>query len=479
MSERVHWKRRLLTGANAAIVSVFVVAIVVVAVDLAGRYRLRWDVSADGLSTLRPETEAVIEAVGRADKAVKITAFSAQQKGDEAWVKDRAVRDLLREIALRTDAIEIQFVDFDADRLTAERLGVSRYGTVVVEGPDDRVDISDRDLFRRNKEKGWDFVGEPVVARAVHQVLTSSRRVVYLLQGHGERTVDATGPRGLGAWIGLLENHGFEVSPLDLLRDAEGAAPAIPEDTHAVLIVGATAPLAPVEEEALVEYLGRGGRLGVFIDPGGSFPRALDLFGVRTQAGVVFDTVAVFPHEDRPVLRYGAHPVTEGLVEGNVTTMVAHAAPVDVAAAEGMVVTPLLATSRRGWIERGTERPAVYVEGEDGPGPASVVVALEATPPHPKVNAGRVTRAVVSGDTDLLTEELIGDGPGNSTFAVNVVRWLTGDDDGLWRVGRPPGVRRLALSVGQLRLVQWVVLAGLPLLAVLAGAVVWWGRRGR
>lgn len=476
-----HWKRRLLTGTNALLVTLLAVAIVAVAVELAGRYRARVDLSADALSTLRPETEAALAGLEQTGTTVRITAFSAQRKGQQAWVKDRMMRDLLRELELASDRVQTRFVDFDQDRLTAEELGVSRYGTVVVEGADDRVDISDRDLFRRRRgeQQGVDFLGEPAVTRAITQVMSDEPRKLYLLEGHGEIRLSTSGPRGLGVLVGLLENQGWTVEELNLLRSAEGGPPLVPEDASVVAMVGPTAQLSPPEASALGEYLARGGALGVFVDPGGVLPELVEDLGVRRLPGVVYDTVAVFPHEDRPVLGYRSHPITEDLAASGTTTVVAHAAPIERARVEGAVAQPLIISSRRGWIERGSERPAVYDAATDGAGPVLVALALRVGPPHPAINLGRVSRVLVMGDSDALTDELMADGPGNTTFAVNSLRWLAGDEERMSWVGRPTDRRRLSLSTTQLRVVQWLVLGLMPLLAVLAGALMWWMRRDR
>ncbi len=474
--ERMHWRRRLATGTNAAFVTVFVVTIAVLSVDLAGHWRIRWDLSADAVATLQPETYGVLEAVDAADRAVTVTAFSSQRKDQEAVFRDRMVKDLLRELEYRSVHVTTRFVDFDGDRLTAEALGVTRYGTIVVQGGTQRIDLIDREIFRgRGKGDGreLEFLGESAVARAISQVLAERARHVYVLEGHGEKKLEGGGAEGLSGLATLLENQGYEVAGLDLLRDREQqGAPAIPGDADALLVVGPTAPLTPEEDAAVSAYLARGGSVGYFVDPGGFVPRFLEVAGVTVPSGVVLDQVRVFPYEDRPVLRYGRHAVTEELVDANTVTIVALAAPLSLARRDGIEANDLLVTSRTGWTERGEERPSKYDEGTDDVGPITVGAAISL--------AGRApARLVAIGDADVLTDELIGDGPGNATFAVNVSRWLVGDDERMSAVGRPSAIRRLTLSQEQLSMIGWVVLAILPLVSVLAGGAVWSARRGR
>ena len=79
----------------------------------------------------------------------------------------------------------------------------------------------------------------------------------------------------------------------------------------------------------------------------------------------------------------------------------------------------------------------------------------------------------------MLTDELMTDGPGNTTFAVNTLRWLLGDDDRMALVGRARPIRKLTLGPDDLTRVGWVVMAGMPLLVFLCGLLVVFMRRGR
>ena len=81
-----------------------------------------------------------------------------------------------------------RFVDFDRERLSAEALGVTEYGTVVVQRGEQRVDLADRELFRRvgkGADQRLEFLGEAAINRAFSQLMSDTRRVVYALVGHG------------------------------------------------------------------------------------------------------------------------------------------------------------------------------------------------------------------------------------------------------------------------------------------------------
>lgn len=476
------WRRRLLTGTNAILVMVLVIATVFLIVGLTSRYRARWDLSEDALSTLAPETLAALEGVEANRASIEIVAFSAQKRDQEAWVRDRTMKDFLREVEYSSPMVSTRFVDFDKERLVAESWGVSSYGTVVVqlEGGSDRVDIVEREVFRRKgrgADRSVEFLGEASVTRAILQLLATEGRSVYLLQGHGERRLTDTSGAGLSELAKLLENQGWSVDELDLVRDADGGPMAVPADADAVLMAGPRTPLMPEEEAALRSFVADGGRVGFFVDPGGHVPDLMEQLGVVRPEGVVLDTRAIHPYIDRPVLSYGQHLITDDLIEDGSITVLAHLAALEVGEQEGARADKLLRTSRFGWIERSGDTR--LQEEVDVVGPHTVAWALTYTGKHPLVHSGRRARVLAVGDSDLLTDDLLTEGPGNRTFSVNSVRWLVGEDERMSRVGRATSVRRLALSEQQLSMIRWLVIALLPLIAVLVGGAVYTSRRGR
>jgi hypothetical protein len=474
-------ERRLATGVNAVLVGVLVVAVTATLVVLAERIRTRFDLSEDGASTLSPETVAGLSRLDGSGEWVRVTAFSSQRKDAESSERDRFVRDLLRELDLRSTGLSTRFVDFDRDRLLAESLGVSRYGTVVVEGKDDRVDVIDRELFRhsgKGKERRLEFVGEAPIAAALEQVLARHVTRLYSLKGHGEHELF---DRGLGEWkalSSLIDGQGFSFRTIDLLRDADdGAAPTVPEDADAVILLGPRAPLAASEDVALRDYLARGGSVGFFVDPGGAIPTLLADVGVVVPDGVVLDREVIYPFTDRPLLRYRSHAITAPLVADEAATVVARAAPLALSTIDGVTASPLLGTGRTGWIERGDLRAPVYDPGVDGEGPVDVAVALQIQRPHPLVRHAPSARILVVGDSDIASDEVLAEGPGNPTFVSNSLRWLARADERMGKVGRPTRVRRIALTPEQLVVVQAAAVGGPAGLALLFGLSLLWARR--
>lgn len=484
------WRRRLTHGSNASLVTVLGLAIVALLYVAAMQTRLRWDFTEEGRNTLSADMRAKLALLDADGVPVQITAFTAQRGHEDARVKDRFMRDMLREIGVNSTVVDWRVVDFDRERLTAERFSVTEYSHVVVQRGEARVDIRSRDLFRRTgtgASRRVMFSGETAFAGAFSQLHTPKRRVVYMLTGHAERSIADRGPSGLSDFADALGVERYDTEALNLMGvDSSIGAPSVPDDAAVVVISGPERALSNHEEDALLTFMGRGGGVMVAIDPAQPIPALLGRLGVSVASGSVMDTKVVYPFWDRPIPVLARHPVTEGLSSAGLYPVLAHVAPLSVAdaAEEGVSMSPVLTTSRRGWVERGGEvvqGAPVYDDGIDGEGPVTMAVAAQLRPGTAWVRAGRKpARVMVVGDSEFMGNGLFLEGPGNSTFALDAVHWLAGADLRVASVGaRKQKARKLAISKEQLDTLRVVSMGVLPLMVGLLGAAVRWGRRGR
>ncbi len=484
------WRRRIAYGSNATLVSVMIIGVLVLVYLLADSQRVRWDLSADALNTLQQDTEAKLRVLDDEQVPVRITAFTYQRGKDDTVLRDRAVRDLLVELDLRSEVLEYRIVDFDRERLTAEKLGVTDYGTVVVQRGEDRIDLRDRDMFRRNPRSAdlpFDFLGEGALSRSFAQLLAPTRRVAYVLQGHGEPSPTDRGATGLSELVTALDLERYEVAPLDLLRtDREGRGPVVPEDAAFVVVAGLRSGLTPQEDDALLAYLSGGGSVLLALEAGQAAPSFLPRLGLLQLEGVAMDTVLVFPFRDRPVPVYRDHAITQALRQSQKISVLAAPAPLRATEPlpEGVRHSPLLVGGRESWIERGGPSEgggAAYQAELDAPGPTLMAVAVDLLPGGELVRRTRPpAKVLVVGDAEWLTNGLLLEGPGNRDLAVAAAQWLAGDEARLSAtVGRPTAQRRLALTGQETERIRLISLLLLPGLVALIGLFTWWGRRGR
>ena len=484
------WRRRLAYGSNATVVTLIVGAILVLLYVGAMQTRVAWDWTDEGRNTLTSDMVAKLALLDADGEPVMVTAFTAQRGTPDARFKNRTIRDLLTAIGTQSQTVDWRVVDFDQERLTAERLGVTQYSHVVVQRGGDRVDIRARDSFRSTGSKDnrqTRFLGEGAIARAFSQLHTPKRRVVYALSGHGERDAEGRGPEGLSDLSDALDLERYELESLDLMAtQRSGDVPTVPSDAAVVLIAGASAGMTPHENDAIVSHISRGGGVIVAVDPGTPTPAFLRRLGVGVLSGVVADKRVVFPFWDRPIPVLQPHPLTASLRTGQLVPVMAHIAPINLAdpMPTGIRAGALMTTSRDGWIERAGRLEGgapVFDEGVDGVGPVTFGVGLEIRPATEWVSADAPpARIVVLGDSDFLSNGLLSDGPGNTTLALESVHWASGADARVSSVGaRRQKVRRLAISAEQLKTVRVVSLGLLPVFFGLIGMAVRFSRRGR
>ncbi|GDX78600.1 hypothetical protein LBMAG42_04110 [Deltaproteobacteria bacterium] len=479
-------QRRFAAGSNAVLVSVFAIAAACVGYLLVDLHRVRLDLSADQGSVLLADTRTKLALLDKDGKPVVVTAFSGQRGKKDSYFKDRALEDLLEELDYNSQVVEVHLVDFDKDRLTAEKLGVTDYSTVVVQRGEARVDIKDRELFKRvgkAEERHLEFLGEQAVNRAFSQLMAENKRVVYALIGHGELDPDNHDLGGLSEAVAVLAQDDYELKRLDFVRQRDMEVPRVPDDAAAVAVLRPKLPIPALEEDLLLAYLSGGGSILLAVDPDSPVPGLLGRMGVAIPSGRVLDKLLVFPYPDRPVPRYKSHPITKDLSEDSLVTVLSGIAPVQpsVPPMEGIRSTIVLETGRDGWIDRGGELKngqALYEPDLDGAGPATMAVALDVSRDSGLVKKG-AARVLVVGDADLFTNSLLAEGPGNASFILNSFRWLVGDEDRISVVGRPASKRRLALTAEDGEQIRWLAIGFGPLLVVLLGAAVWATRRGR
>jgi hypothetical protein len=476
-------RRVLAHGSNATLVTIMVLGVLVGLYALTDAYRARVDFSEGSQNTLQADTLQKLSLLDQDGSEVTITAFTNQRGKEDSSFKDRAVKDLLKEVGAHSNAVKWKVVDFDRERLTAESLGVTDYGRIVLQ----------RELFRRvgkGKDRRVEFVGESALSRGFSQLMTPSRRAVYVLTGHGELDPKGSGPDGMSELIGELDKERYDVETLDLIATTrEGELPSIPDDAEVVFVARPVRDLTPQEEDALLGWVGRGGAVLIAGDVGTPEPELLKRLDLSYSDGVALQPEMQVPYRDRPIPVYGRHPVTTDLLEGKLVTVLSHPAAIrrPDTLPEGVKADALLKTTRGGWIDRGGELVgggAVFEPDIDIKGPHDLAYAVTIRPGTDLVRPGKPqSRVVVVGDADLFSNAIVGEAPGNAVFGVNLIHWLAGDDRRLGvtvgTVGRATRVRRLALTEEDLSVLRWVSIGLMPIVVFALGIATWLSRRGR
>lgn len=112
--------------------------------------------------------------------------------------------------------------------------------------------------------------------------------------------------------------------------------------------------------------------------------------------------------------------------------------------------------------------------GKDIKGPLTVAVSGSvSTGAGEKKKEGRF---VALGTSSLAANAYLGF-QGNRDLVMNMVDWLSADEDLISIRPKPPESQQLNLTTQQMRKLLFGGVFGLPLLIIVAGTTVWWRRR--
>ena len=488
-------QRRLVSGSLLGAGVVLALLLFVIANYFGWKYYARWDWTSAKLFTISEKTSNVLAELDRDVEVIAFLSPAEQLYGP--------INELLTSYQEASDKLSVRYVDPEKNLLEAQSL-VDRYeiaqlNVVIFDAGDDRrvvdtADLADFDYSGMQTGQGvrmTGFRGEQIFTSTLVELMENRKPRILFTSGHGELSLDDFSSRGLSIARDLLGKDNFELEEWVTLGEA-----AVPEGTDLIVIAGPTSNFVQPELDLLASHLESGGRLLALIDPvltaeGGFTQTGLEpllrQFGAELADDVVVDPANPLPFfgaETIFVNIYGDHVITRALDQAQLPVIVPLGRSVRAAAGvEGLAITELMLTSVEGWGETDLDNlDQVALDDADIPGPVSLAVAVQAAgeaeespSPEPR-EASADLRLVVIGDSDFATNSQMQNVP-NATFLANSLNWLV-DRETL--VGIPPKAPeqvRLNLTRGELSRIFWLVLVGLPGLALATGVAIYYRRR--
>ena len=461
-----------------------VVLVAAVAVLLLGmlaltRHDTHVDLTREKLYTPSPQAMAVVAGLR---EPVKLTYFFQGQDPNAL-----RARELLLQMARLNPLLVVDAIDPEKQPSLAATRGVKVSNAALIEARGRRVLVQGTD--------------EAEFAVGIQRVLRERVVQVCFIEGHNEYSIDneefhthldsasshshddaaskviETTGHGIGRLRRSLEALGYDVARVPL-----ATLPAVPSDCALLVAANPRNTWLPGESASLRTYLQRGGAFLLLADLGfeleGGLAALLADLGIKPLQAVVIDRLSHYGSDAEmvAVTGYEPHPVTARVAY----SFFPGVRPLQlVKPVPGVVVQALAKSSDQG-ISRAVapaEGRLAGGEGEpaaDDPSPAPRVLAAASEGKLPDGTGN--FRVLVVGDADFASNSFY---PymANSDLTLAMVRWLV-REEGLAavnaRVAAPPLV---LLTAAQTQAVYLVTTLGLPLLAVLAGLLVWWKRR--
>lgn len=470
--------RQVRYGGNAVLMSLLFIGIIAIAAFMSQRYSKRLDLTANRAFSISEQTVKVLDNL---DRPIKVWAFYGPY-GNSA-----GVNTLLKSYAASSRGkLSYEMVDPDARPTMAMQYGL-------VEGESDIIILESGD--RRQKVTGG---AESDITSGILKLSRGQPKVVYLLTGHGERSFEDTTQQGILLAKQALERDNYVVRTLNLLTGATSGMTAttgitvpgsvsgsgglqqfasIPADAAAIIVFAPKAPIVEGEWQILSSWLNQGGKLFLLMDaldpPSGLEDVLLTNWGLRVRNDLVIDPVgAALGDAATLVINRGSFsPITKDL-RAEMILPGARSIELPKETTLETTIVPLAQTSDASWGETDIANlnRVRADQGQDAIG--SLIVAVTAE----RDAGGSKARLALYGNARFATDRWIGTG-GNLEFFVNAVNWLAEDEQLISIRPRPPEQRMLFIPPTDARLIAFGAVAGLPLLVLGLGAIVWWRRR--
>jgi ABC-type uncharacterized transport system involved in gliding motility auxiliary subunit len=205
------------------------------------RFNKSWDVTAEGINTLSPESVKLVEQLKERKEPVKVLAFFQDE------MKKNQFRKAISLYELKGAAFEVEYIDPQTDPTRAMAENITTVDTVIFK-------------FGKQEARLTAF-SEEKISNALVRIMKDKEKTIYFTKGHGEPELNSEEALGYQAAKAELESERFVVKELNLLESG-----SIPEDADLLVIAGPKYDLQPSEVTVLEQYLQSARPLMVLVD---------------------------------------------------------------------------------------------------------------------------------------------------------------------------------------------------------------------
>ncbi len=443
-------------GATAALYTIVVIAVLIVINWLAQmpRFNKTIDTTSNKRFTLSQETQKLV-------KGLKTDATITYIDKSSNFETARGILDRYKNLSPK---VHIQYIDYEKQPTVARAYGLRFPGTAYVEvGP------------RREEAKS---LNEEGITGAFVKDLKGVRKVCFV-NGSGERRLDDTQETGVSAFKTLLQRDNYEADAITLLDKT-----AVPSDCNVLVVAGPQANYTPNEVTAIKDYVEGGGRALILLDPPLDFGREhiapntalvslLQSWGVTEDNDLVLEQNPIgqlfnIGPEIPLITNYESQPIVNDLKEA---TGLPITRSLDVKNGDKTTVAKLFSTTNQATATTHLDTPD-FEKYQDKKGPFVLGAAVTYNTGKPNSSG----RAVVIGTSGFLDNGTIGF-QGNRDLALNIINWLSSDEDLISIRPKEPEDRRLNVNQRQMSLLLNFDIFALPLLIIIGGVLIFLKRR--
>jgi len=478
------WLKARQTRYGAYLLTYLVIIIAILGATnwLANRHNKSFDATSNKRFSLSEQTTKVVKGLNR---DVNLTYFDKQTEFARA-------RDLLDRYSNLSTKFHVNYVDPDRKPQVAKAAGVRTYGTIYIDSG-----------MRKEEAKS---VTEEDITGALIRSLKSGERNVCFVSGSGEHSLDDSGRTGYSAAKEALEKNNYKTRTISLLQAGSAAPqvaklgqpaappaanapkPQVPSDCTVLAVAGPKYDYTQPEVDAIKTYVENGGRALFLIDPplklgrednSGSpaLANVIQSWGVTINKDLALDTSGIgqifgLGMEVPLVTSYESQPIVKDLKDA--ATAFPLSRTLEVKSPAKGTAEKLFTTSANSYATTRLNSAEIRIDPKtDKKGPLTLAAAGTYNTSGDKSKEGRF---VVVGSSNWVDNNILRFN-GNRDLFLNMMSWLSSDEDLISIRPKEPEDRRLNLSGRQMSVLFYSSMVFLPLIVVASGFAVWWRRR--
>jgi ABC-type uncharacterized transport system involved in gliding motility auxiliary subunit len=445
-------------AAYATTYIIIILAVLVVANFLANRYNKTFDATSNKRYSLSDQTKKIAQGLKQDITIQYFDKPSGMQAG----------KDLLDRYALLSPKIKIEYVDYLKKPQLARAANISREGEAVVSNG-----------VKKEEAKTFDEEG---ITGAIIRTLKGGERTVCVATGSGEHRLEDSGADGLSEFQTAVQKDNYKVKSISLLEKAE-----VPSDCTTLVIAGPSGDYVQPAVDAIKKYVEGGGRALIMVDPplkvgrreiadNDALLNLLSSWGVTADKDLILDEnpvnqlVGVGP-ETPLVTSYESHPIVNDLA--GTATGYPISRSLQVKNGDKTTVTKLFSTSKNSFATTTLNAAEIRIDpNKDKQGPFTLAAAGS----YSTGKENSQGRFVVVGNSRWAANNFLRFN-GNKNLLLNMLNWLSSDEDLISIRPKEPEDRRINLTRAQFLMLRTVSQFMLPLIVIIGGVMVWWKRR--
>lgn len=445
-------------GMNMGAMILVVITLLVCFNYLANRHNKSWDVTQEKLNSLSEQTTSLLKNL-KSEMDVKVF-----YKGASGQEERQRIKQNLQPYQESSPNLKVEYLNSYVDSEMALRY--------LKDLPDQQA----TPVFVFIEYKGKRVRAEPpfdeaALTSAMIKATREGETKVYFVKGHGEKDLDSDQDQGLREFARALQEASFKVESLNLIEKK-----SIPTDAAAIAIVGPSVAYLDEEIKWIRDYVRDGGKIFLALDPG----QRHNLANLTKTLGVEFQNNYVLT--TKPLVGWGPvgilglnfdplSPITRSFPTGASFAVFPLASELKIAQDKpaDLDVKELVKSDESTFTVTDPTKPIMAP-----PKTHSVTVGISAKGKIPE--SIKPFEAVVFGDSDFISNRGMAIGV-NRDLAMNALAELANQADLISIRPKMPKGTVLVLT-GFQRLAIVIVGLTVPLALLIAGAIIWFRRRG-